>query len=44
MSAPPWVAGGKVEELRWVLWLAALGRDLAAPLARYWLPRPGRPR
>jgi low temperature requirement protein LtrA len=38
LSAPLWVAGGIVDELRWVLWLAALGLDLAAPLARYWLP------
>jgi low temperature requirement protein LtrA len=42
LSAPLWVAGGIVTgELRWVLWLAALGLDLAAPLARYWLPRVG---
>jgi low temperature requirement protein LtrA len=43
LSAPLWVAGGVVDslELRWVLWLAALGLDLAAPLATYWLPRAG---
>jgi low temperature requirement protein LtrA len=27
--------------LRWVLWLAALGIDLAGPLAAYWLPGAG---
>jgi low temperature requirement protein LtrA len=44
MSAPLWVAGGIVDDagLRWVLWLGALGLDLAAPLAAYWLPRVGR--
>ncbi len=43
LSAPLWVAGGLVhaEALRWVLWLAALGLDLAAPLVRYWLPGAG---
>src|ERR671918_1646377 len=43
ISAPLWVAGGIVdaEALRWVLWLAALGIDLAAPLATYWLPGGG---
>jgi low temperature requirement protein LtrA len=43
LSAPLWVAGGAVdgEALRWVLWLAALGLDLAAPLARYWVPGTG---
>jgi low temperature requirement protein LtrA len=44
LSAPLWVAGGIVDsnELRWVLWLGALGLDLAAPLATYWLPGVGR--
>jgi low temperature requirement protein LtrA len=43
LSAPLWVAGGLVEaeSARWVLWLAALGLDLAAPLLTYWLPRAG---
>ena len=43
LSAPLWVAGGIVdaEALRWVLWLAALGLDLAAPLVAYWLPGVG---
>ena len=40
LSAPLWVAGGVVDDgLRWALWLGALGLDLAAPLAAYWLPR-----
>ena len=43
LSAPLWVAGGVVDDgLRWALWLGALGLDLAAPLAAYWLPRLGR--
>jgi low temperature requirement protein LtrA len=43
LSAPLWVAGGIVdsEALRWVLWLGALGLDLAAPLMAYWLPGVG---
>jgi low temperature requirement protein LtrA len=43
LSAPLWVAGGIVdaEGLRWVLWLGALGLDLAAPLVSYWLPAVG---
>jgi low temperature requirement protein LtrA len=41
LSAPLWVAGGLSGELRWLLWLAALGMDLAAPLLRYWLPGVG---
>jgi low temperature requirement protein LtrA len=43
LSLPLWVAGGIVdgEALRWVLWLGALGIDLAAPLATYWLPGVG---
>ena len=41
-SAPLWVAGGLVTGgLRWLLWSAALGMDLAAPLVRYWLPGVG---
>ena len=44
VSAPLWVAGGFAdsESLRWVLWLGALGLDLAAPLVTYWLPGAGR--
>jgi low temperature requirement protein LtrA len=43
LSAPLWVAGGIVDAdaLRWVLWLGALGLDLAGPLAAYWVPRRG---
>jgi low temperature requirement protein LtrA len=43
LSAPLWVAGGIVDDeaLRWGLWLAALGLDLAAPLVTYWLPGVG---
>ncbi len=43
LSAPLWIAGGLVdtEGLRWVLWLGALGLDLVAPLATYWLPGVG---
>ncbi len=43
LSAPLWLAGGVVDDdgLRWALWLGALGLDLAAPLAAYWLPRVG---
>jgi low temperature requirement protein LtrA len=43
LSVPLWVAGGVVDgdAWRWVLWLAALGLDLAAPLARYWTPGAG---
>jgi low temperature requirement protein LtrA len=43
LSAPLWVAGGIVdgEGLRWVLWLAALGLDLAAPLMTFWVPGVG---
>jgi low temperature requirement protein LtrA len=42
LSAPLWVAGGLTDGgLRWTLWLAALGLDLAAPLARYWVPGVG---
>lgn len=42
LSAPLWVAGGLADDARWPLWLAALALDLAAPLARYWLPGAGR--
>ncbi len=44
LSAPLWVAGGIVdaEGTRWILWLGALGLDLAAPLVTYWLPGAGR--
>jgi low temperature requirement protein LtrA len=42
LSAPLWVAGGLIsDELRWLLWLSALGIDLAGPLARYWIPAAG---
>lgn len=41
LSAPLWIAGGVVGGLRWPLWLAALALDLAAPLARYWVPGAG---
>jgi low temperature requirement protein LtrA len=43
LSLPLWVAGGIVdnEASRWVLWLGALGLDLAAPLVAYWLPGVG---
>jgi low temperature requirement protein LtrA len=43
LSAPLWIAGGIVdgETERWVLWLGALGIDLAGPLATYWLPTLG---
>ena len=44
LSALLWLAGGIVDSdaARWVLWLGALGLDLAAPLVAYWLPRVGR--
>jgi len=42
-SVPAWVAGALVHgAARWVLWLVALGIELAAPLARYWVPGAGR--
>ena len=43
MAVPLWIAGGIVdaEALRWGLWLAALGIDLAGPIAAYWLPGAG---
>ncbi|GAB3431392.1 low temperature requirement protein A [Flindersiella endophytica] len=42
LSAPLWIVGGLVDDLRWPLWVLALGLDLVAPFARYWLPRLGR--
>jgi low temperature requirement protein LtrA len=42
LSAPLWVAGGLVDDLRWPLWLGALGLDLLGPLCMYWLPWMGR--
>jgi low temperature requirement protein LtrA len=43
LSVPIWVAGALADgEARGALWLAALGLDLLAPLARYWLPGIGR--
>ena len=42
LSAPLWIAGGLAsEQVRWMLWLAALGVDLVAPLVMYWIPRVG---
>jgi low temperature requirement protein LtrA len=41
LSAPLWIAGGVVDDWRWPLWALALGLDLVAPFARYWLPRLG---
>jgi low temperature requirement protein LtrA len=41
LSAPLWIAGGVVDVWRWPLWALALGLDLLAPFARYWLPRLG---
>jgi low temperature requirement protein LtrA len=43
LSAPLWVAGGVVDgnASRWVLWLVALGLDLAAPMVTYWVPGAG---
>jgi low temperature requirement protein LtrA len=40
LSAPLWVAGGLADSdsLRWILWLGALGLDLAGPLMTYWIP------
>jgi len=43
LSTPLWIAGALVDGGgRWGLWLAALALDLAAPIARYWLPGVGR--
>ncbi|HLM63849.1 MAG TPA: low temperature requirement protein A [Acidimicrobiales bacterium] len=42
-SLPLWLGGAVAgDAARWALWLAALGLDLAGPLARYWLPGWGR--
>ena len=42
VSVPLWIAGALVDDGgRWVLWLLALAIDLAAPLARYWVPGMG---
>jgi low temperature requirement protein LtrA len=41
-STPLWVAGAIADDgVRWALWLAALGLDLLAPLAQYWVPGKG---
>ena len=43
LSVPLWLGGAVVDGGgRWVLWLAALAVDLAAPLIRYWVPTMGR--
>jgi low temperature requirement protein LtrA len=43
LSIPLWILGAAADgQARWILWLAALGLDLAAPLIRYWLPGYGR--
>jgi low temperature requirement protein LtrA len=42
LSVPLWIGGALVHgDARWTLWLGAFGLDLAAPLARFWLPRFG---
>jgi low temperature requirement protein LtrA len=42
LSVPLWIGGALVHgDARWALWLGAFGLDLAAPLARFWLPRFG---
>jgi low temperature requirement protein LtrA len=39
LSVPLWIGGAIVHgNARWGLWLMAFGLDLAAPLARFWLP------
>jgi low temperature requirement protein LtrA len=39
LSVPLWIGGALVHgNARWALWLAAFALDLAAPLARFWLP------
>jgi low temperature requirement protein LtrA len=39
LSVPLWIGGALLHgNARWALWLAAFGLDLAAPLARFWLP------
>jgi low temperature requirement protein LtrA len=42
LSVPLWIGGALVHgNARWALWLGAFGIDLAAPIARFWLPRFG---
>jgi low temperature requirement protein LtrA len=42
LSAPLWLGGAfAAGGVRWALWLGALALDLAAPMARYWLPGMG---
>jgi low temperature requirement protein LtrA len=42
LSVPLWIGGALVHgDARWTLWLGAFALDLAAPLARFWLPRFG---
>jgi low temperature requirement protein LtrA len=42
LTVPLWIGGALVHgDARWGLWLVAFGLDLAAPLARFWLPRFG---
>ena len=42
VSVPLWVGGALVDgNGRWALWIPALAIDLAAPLARFWLPGMG---
>jgi low temperature requirement protein LtrA len=39
LSAPLWIGGAFAEGgARWAIWVCALGLDLVAPMARYWLP------
>jgi low temperature requirement protein LtrA len=39
LSVPLWIGGALVHgDARWGLWLGAFALDLAAPLARFWLP------
>jgi len=39
LATPLWIGGALADDgARWALWLGALGLDLAAPLAQYWLP------
>jgi low temperature requirement protein LtrA len=42
LATPFWVAGGMLDGARWLLWLVALGIDLAAPLLRFWVPGAGK--
>jgi low temperature requirement protein LtrA len=42
ISAPLWLAGATLDpDQRLLLWIPALGLDLAAPVAGYWLPGRG---